>query len=117
MADNMDFECLSLSDQDYTEDVTEKPRRLTKKSKVYLQGPSNFESNEEEKSVKDLKHKSEAEKGNDTSIQTKIEAFPNAHAITKKVSVKTAADNVDINLSSAYRFKQQWKEEDTLLLS
>lgn len=24
MADNMDFECLSLSDQDYTEDVTEK---------------------------------------------------------------------------------------------
>lgn len=73
------------------------PRRLTKKSKVYLQGPSNFESNEEEKSVKDLKHKSEAEKGNDTSIQTKIEAFSNAHASKTDLKKRNTYCNYSAN--------------------
>ncbi|KAG1193387.1 hypothetical protein G6F46_002789 [Rhizopus delemar] len=137
MADNMGFEYLFLSEQDYAEEVTEE---ITT-SLVSMMRPSKFESSEEGENADDLRNESEAGKSNDAPILSKIEAFSNAHAskvglkkknntnssynanhigrflllVTEKFSIKTAVVDAIINLSSAYQFKNQWEEEGTLL--
>ncbi|KAG1151666.1 hypothetical protein G6F37_005287 [Rhizopus arrhizus] len=95
MIDNMDFECLSLSEQVYDEEAIGKAMTslmsmvrvkyefgssVMEISEILLQEPSNFESSKEEQNVYDLRNESEAEKRNDALIQSNIEVFSNALA-------------------------------------
>ncbi|KAG1295246.1 hypothetical protein G6F66_004502 [Rhizopus arrhizus] len=104
MIDNMDFECLSLSEQVYDEEAIgeamtslmsmvrvkyEFGSGVMEISEILLQEPSNFESSKEEQNVYDLRNESEAEKRNAALIQSNIEIFSNALACKTDLKKKT----------------------------
>ncbi|EIE87883.1 hypothetical protein RO3G_12594 [Rhizopus delemar RA 99-880] len=104
MADNMGFEYLFLSEQDYAEEVTEEIT-TSLVSMMRIEAFSNAHA-----SKVGLKKKNNT---NSSYNANHIGRF--LLLVTEKFSIKTAVVDAIINLSSAYQFKNQWEEEGTLL--
>ncbi|KAI8048502.1 DDE superfamily endonuclease-domain-containing protein [Thamnidium elegans] len=129
MNNNMDFEYLSFNEQDNSDELTAEVTvsLMSMMRAKYEYGPAameidvdlteEFSHEETDLTVKQSSETSDEKENVSSEHATKDKIEEVVTLVTEQVSVKDAALDTGITVSTAYRFKKQWEELGTVPLA